>query len=393
VTAAHPAILHVISHLDIGGAEEVAISLAEQLHADYDFCFFAVLGVADTPIGQRMKARLDAIGVPVVSGTRLDMKRGGAVQAAWRLARLIRQRRPALVHLHTEIPEATAALALLGGMPAGTQVVRTVHNSTLWPAWQRIGGWTERRLRRASVVGVSQASLDGLRAFQTGQGQVPTPTVQTRVIYNGVRIADDPECLVVQPASRPVRVIFAGRFEPAKGVDLIPGILSRAARLTDRPLEITVVGSGSLGPLLGRWAAAPDLRWPVRLAGPLPDLARQLRDYDLMLMPSRFEGLALVAIEAVMAGLPVVASRVPGLTEVFPADYPLFAVSEDQDSLAWALVQAATHLDDHRQQLTALRRELSQKFSLSGMAQRYAAFYHEVAQPPAISTAGARANG
>lgn len=382
-----PSIIQVISHLDIGGAEEVAISLAEQLHREYAFTFFAVLGIASTPIGQRMQARLQAINVPVVSGTALDMKRGGALQAGLRLGQLIRQRRPDLVHLHTEIPETTGALATLAGMPAGTQLVRTVHNSTIWPAWQRIGAWTERRLRRAQVVGVSEASLDGLRAFQAARGLPVTPAHQARVVYNGVRgsqAAPHP----LRPADQPLRIIFAGRFEPAKGVDLLPEVLRLASAQTTRPVEMTIVGSGSLEPQLRAWVERHSLPWTVRLDGPLPNLGEQLRDYDLMLMPSRFEGLALVAIESMLAGAPVVAARVPGLTEVFPPDYPLFARAEDPADLARVLVQAIEHFGEYRQLVETTQAEIGRKFSLSGMAAGYRAFYDQTLRPaPAVLVA------
>ena len=75
------------------------------------------------------------------------------------------------MHLHTEIPEATFACASLFGLPPGVRVLRTIHNSTLWPAWRRVGRWVESRLGAAEVVAVSEASLQGLWNLQAASGQ------------------------------------------------------------------------------------------------------------------------------------------------------------------------------------------------------------------------------
>lgn len=379
---AHPHVMHVISHLDMGGAENVAISLTEVLAPDINFSFFAVGGVADNPVGLEMARRLERLEVPVHSGTALGFKRGGVVQAALRLHRLIWTARPEVVHLHTEIPETTFALASLLGLPRGLRVIRTVHNSKLWPAWQRIGRVVEGRLRGAEAVGVSLACLEGLWEFQAAHGLAPTPEARTRVIYNGVLTEVEGTARTARPPGEaPVRILFAGRLEPQKGVDLLPELLTAASALSTRPAEVTLLGHGSLENMLREWLRSQQLPWTVRLGEPVPNLARHLKDYDLMLVPSRFEGLCLVAIEALMAGMPVVATRARGLSEIFPPDYPLLCDSEDVPALAHTLARA---VDDcaHYTALVADEREgIVERFSLGRMAREYRQCYWEALQP------------
>ncbi len=376
---AHPGILQVITHLDMGGAENVAISLAEELQAEFNFSFFAVSGVADNAVGHEMARRLKRLEMPVQSGTALDLKRGGVAQAGVRLNRLIWKTRPEIVHLHTEIPETIFAVASLLGLPAGTRLVRTVHNSELWPAWQRIGRLVEASLRGAAMVGVSEACLDGLWAFQAAQHLSLTPRDQTRVVYNGVSTSgSDLLRQGPRPAGRLVRVLFAGRLEPQKGVDLLPALLTAASALTTRPVEVTILGRGSLEGMLRSWIQAQSLPWTITLAEPVARLAEHLGDYDVMLVPSRFEGLCLVAIEALMAGMPVVATRARGLNEIFPSGYPLLCDLEDVPGLSRVLADTVENYDHYVNVIAQQRTGVVERFNLAGMAREYSRCYRSL---------------
>lgn len=373
---AHPRILHVISHLDMGGAENVAISLAEVLHPHFNFTFFAVGGVADNPVGREMAQRLKRLEIPYHSGTAVEFKRGGVVQASLRLHRLIWKLRPDLIHLHTEMPETTFVGAALLGLPPGTRVIRTVHSSRIWPAWRRIGRVVESRLRAADIVGVSAASVQGLRTFQAVQHLPQTPLNRTRVIYNGVRTTL-PQTTAAQAraAGRPVQVLYAGRLAQEKGVDLLPGILTVAAGLTSRPAGVTLLGHGPLQEELRAWVQTQQTPWTVRLEPPVPNLAQHLHRFDVLLLPSRFEGLCIMAIEALIAGLPVVGTRVPGLAEVFPPGYPLLSASGDMAALGACLAGAVEQIEEYTAFVAAHRAHTVEHFGLESMAANYSQYY------------------
>ncbi len=386
---AYPRILHVITHLDMGGAENVAISLAEALHADFNFSFFAVGGVASNPVGEDMARRLSQLAIPVHSGTALDFKKGGAAQAGLKLRQLIWTLRPEVIHLHTEIPETIFAIASMLGLPRNLQVIRTVHNSKLWPAWGAVGQVVERRLSlaRAKAVGVSAACLQGLWEFQAAHRLPLTPKARTQVVYNGV-LTGDPGISTNRnlPPDRPVRVLFAGRLEPQKGVDLLPEVLTAASALTTRPVAVTLLGRGALEDRLRRWIQTQTLPWTVTLSEPVANLAEHLAEYDVMLVPSRFEGLCLVAVEALMAGMPVVATRVRGLSEIFPAGYPLLCDSEDVPALARTLAAAIDEYSRHVVMVATHHAEIVTRFSLERMAQEYRRIYRGALRPTVVES-------
>lgn len=370
-----PQVLHVITRLNLGGAEEVALSLTEQLAPKCRFGVFAVMGVADTAVGRDMEARLRRLGVPVFCGTPLDMKRGGMLHGGLRLRQVLRQVRPDVVHLHTDIPDGTYAASLLFGRDRPDMpVVRTIHNTVLWPKWRRVGRWVERRLEHAHNVAVSPASLEGLHRFRAEQGLGRLPDAQCGVIHNGV--APQPG----RPPERapgPARLLFAGRFEPQKGADLLPEILERAADLTPADAHVTLLGQGSLEGSLRRWADSGRLRWPLSFSPPVPRLAAHLADYDAVLMPSRFEGLALLGIEALMAGTPVVASRIDGLRELFVPGSDLLAEPGDTEDFARRVAALVENPQAYARQAQALIAPTEARFGLPQMAGAYLGLYRQ----------------
>lgn len=196
------------------------------------------------------------------------------------------------------------------------------------------------------------------------------PELPARRIYRGVDL--DRFRPLERPARRadePLRAVYFGGLPPAGagedfGLDLKGGLtLQRAwSRLDgdgDPGLELLFAGPGAEGEASFRWRAG--LRRPerVRVAGPLePDaLLAELQRADLLLLPSRFEGLPNLAVEAVACGTPVLASDIPGTREIVRADASgwLCPVA-DPDGLADGLLRAAGEIRAGRDQRESSRR-------------------------------------
>jgi glycosyltransferase involved in cell wall biosynthesis len=172
-------------------------------------------------------------------------------------------------------------------------------------------------------------------------------------------------------------MLFAGRFEDQKGVDLLPRILPQV-RLHGRQCELVVHGSGAHEGSLRALASDPPAGWTIQVNGPAPNLSGRMASFDLLLMPSRYEGLSLLAIEAALLGLPVIATDGPGFREGFPPDYPWLARAGDPDSFAGVLQQA---LDDPAAWPGVARqaREFAEKhFDASAMCEAYGELYRQV---------------
>jgi len=120
-------------------------------------------------------------------------------------------------------------------------------------------------------------------------------------------------------------LVFAGRLEPKKGADLLPGL---ALALRDRAgATIAVLGQGVLGEVLAQHPAA-EPGGPLRLRGHVRDVDAWLLAADALLLPSRLEGMPLVFLEAAARRCPVIATRA-ALEAFGDAAWDLAALAED----------------------------------------------------------------
>jgi glycosyltransferase involved in cell wall biosynthesis len=202
-------------------------------------------------------------------------------------------------------------------------------------------------------------------------------------IPNGVQIPDAAQSNARCGWEMPLRLLYVGRLEDRqKNIFLLPSILAACQRLS-LPVLLTVIGDGSDRLSLRRALAAQHLDSLVELRGfQLTDAVYQaMRQHHILLLPSHFEGMPLVLLEAQANGCVPIASRLPGSTDVCIEDgvTGLFADPNDAQSFA---VQIAALADAARWQ--ACSRAGSERvrrfFSLEGMVQRYLDLIEEIRQ-------------
>lgn len=288
----------------LGGIERVVENLATGLGWGHDV--------------RVLTTTIDAGGAPRRSREgRVTVRRHRAVEFAHTpfapgiFASLLRAPRDSVVHVHTAytfVPEAVALAARLRGrryvVHHHLDVDASGRFGLLLPAYKK--HVLARVMRGAAAVIVltdSQAQFVK-RAYGVRAERVFT-------VPNGV---DDAFYLPVKEAAEgPLRLLFVGRLSPQKNV----GRLLDALSLVRRPVELRVVGDGEQRELLT--ARARDLGLTgVTFTGPLfgRDLVRAYAWADAFVLPSEKEGMALVALEAMAASLPVIATDVPGNTEL-----------------------------------------------------------------------------
>jgi glycosyltransferase involved in cell wall biosynthesis len=160
--------------------------------------------------------------------------------------------------------------------------------------------WANRRIAAAIVVGDAGAEAMAAR------WRHPPRTV---VVPNGVPPVPAGQRRPPQAAATPARLLFLGRLTDQKGVLDLPGIVAGLAE-AGIAARLTVVGDGPLAEQLEAEAArvAPGL---VVLTGFTDDPRPAFAAADLLLAPSRWEGLPFTPIEALAAGLPVLLSEIP----------------------------------------------------------------------------------
>ncbi|WP_298235867.1 glycosyltransferase [uncultured Azohydromonas sp.] len=230
----------------------------------------------------------------------------GLPRLAREIRRVVREWRPDLIHAHSTFAGAlTRALPLAGPLPP---VVYCPHGWVFDVEQPRAArwatAWAERLMshRCARIVAISEAER---RRGETA-GIAPRRLV---VVPNGIA-AEAPGERAPWDTPR-LRVLFVGRLDRQKGVD----VLVEAARGLGDRASVRIVGDAVVAGRRPDWGAdAGHVEWLGWLdqAG----VAAQLNACDVVVMPSRWEGFGLVAVEAMRAGKPVWASAVGGLREV-----------------------------------------------------------------------------
>lgn len=138
----------------------------------------------------------------------------------------------------------------------------------------------------------------------------------------------------------PRRIVALGRLEQEKGFDVLLEALA-LARPTVPGLALAVVGDGPLRADLVRRAGREDLAGVVTFSGWSNSPDSFLAEADLFVLPSRSEHQPLALLEAIRAGLPVVATRVGDVPEMVDSASSLLVAPGDAVALAAALVEAA----------------------------------------------------
>ncbi len=342
-------VVHLCCYLDsnvFGGMEMSFSTLLGHLDPRYRV---SLLGTSEPVLRLVARARpgTEARVVPRVQG-KLD------VRAIISHVNALRSLRPDL--LLVGLPALySGQYGMLAGLATRTPTVAVVHSLT--PAAGRVQAllfrWVARRVAR--MGGVSRWMSEGV------EHEVGLPPGTVVLLYNGVPPSLEDQQLPAHPAEelkrRPV-IGAVGRLSPEKGFDT----LIRALRHVP-DCDLVILGEGPERPALESLTARLDLKQRVRFAGWVEPPWTSSWQFDVVAIPSETESFGLVAIEAMRAGIPVVATQVGGLTEVVDDDATGVLVPPgDLDAFVEGLRRL---LDD-----PALRRRMSATAS-SRMAGRF----------------------
>lgn len=229
------------------------------------------------------------------------------VSAVVELRRALGRLRPDLVSLHTAKAGAVGRLAAIG---SGAPVVYTPHG---WPFTAGVPALPaavyaglERSLAPLTnaIVNVCDFERDIALRRRVGRRELHV------VIHNGM--PDVEPSLRADPASTPPTLVMIARFERQKDHDTL---LLALVSCTDLPWTLRLIGDGPLRGQTERRVAELQLSDRVTFLGQRRDVARQLANAQAYVLASRWEGFPRSILEAMRAGLPVVASRVGGVHE------------------------------------------------------------------------------
>lgn len=391
---------HLITHFSLGGAERVAANIAESQTPGMEYHVVEIMRgrTAYTPkfIGELEKAgvRCHRSWMPDVSFHFL-FERIAALLFPLRMLYIMLRWRPDVIHTHTETPDLALYVfsRVFPRMLRRVKIVRTIHNTRLWTGLPRTAVWVEAFFKsRNANIAISDSVRD---SYADRFGEVPP------IINNGVAEVEQKDYFnasnlntstsqhinatnlntstsqhinIQHSTSQHLNILFAGRLEPQKGVVVLCKVLKMLAG--DARFFFTIAGDGSQRTLVEQTLAeiaAEGKSANAELVPPIFGLAGYMQSFDYLFMPSEFEGLSMLSMEASLNRLPVIANACPGLADTLPTDWSLLAHGNNIDDYRriFNLLPTADR-DALTQQAYAFAKE---RFSVRTMQERYEAWY------------------
>ena len=405
---------HLITHFSLGGAERVAANIAESQTHGMEYHVVEIMRgrTAYTP---KFIAELEQAGVRCHRSWMPDVsfhflfERIAALLFPLRMLYIMLRWHPDVIHTHTETPDLALYVfsRLFPFMLRRVKIVRTIHNTRLWTGLPRTAQWVEAFFKSLGAnIAISDSVRDsyaerfgevppiinngvaeveqtdyfntstpqGVHLSQVHQQHLNTSTFNTQHSTN-LNTSTPPLGFCRLPEQEHLNILFAGRLEPQKGVVVLCEVLKMLAG--DARYHFTIAGDGSQRTLVEQTLAdIASSGKPInaQLVPPIFGLAGYMQSFDYLFMPSEFEGLSMLSMEASLNRLPVIANACPGLADTLPTD--------------WALLAHGNNLNDYRHIFnnllpTADHNALTQqaydfakdRFSVRTMQERYEARY------------------
>jgi len=332
------------------------------------------------PSEARWRGQIEAAGIEtaILIETRGNLE-ADMVRALGRLNQLVQRRGVVLINSHFERCDllALASKAYHGGR---VKIVRTVHAERQWLSRPWLGTLVDLFAypwcfdAEVAIAQGTQTMLDQRRAARW-RGR------PARLIYNGLnpafleRLATLPRSTGPRsPTIAGPRLIIVGRLEAQKGHATLLAAL--ATVLQQLPTtQLTVVGVGSLQAELLAQSRALGIEAAVHFLGGRDDVPQLLRQSDLFISASNWEGFPTVILEAMAADLPVIATDVGGSRELVQHGVTGYLVPpRDPQALAAAILTLWAE-PNTAQQMVATARAQIEPFLFPHIAAQYRALY------------------
>lgn len=301
------------------------------------------------------------------------------IAATWRAKREVRTLDPDILHAHGAKGGAYARVIGTLLRASGIRVARiySPHGGSLHHDPKSLAGrvyyTAERILERMTdaFIFVSQYEAD------TYAARVGVPTRPATVIRNGLR---PEEFEPVPPTPDAVDFLYIGALRDLKGTDVFIEALAAMARAGEPPATALIVGDGPDKERYRQMVRDTGLSGTVTFTDPMParDAFARAR---AVIVPSRAESMPYIVLETIAAAMPIVATRVGGIPEIFGPQSDRLLPPGDANALADAMVALRRDPAAARDAADRLRQAIRQSFSVEAMATAISVVYRSVTIP------------
>lgn len=372
-------VLLAITRMSLGGAPRHVLSLASGLDRNRYEVWIAT-GHEDRGEGSLLEeARSSGVGLAVVPGLRRKPSPSDDLKALVWMYRFMTSERFHIVHTHTS---KAGTLGRLAGRLAGVPVsVHTFHGNIFEGFFGSLSSSLFLLLERAMAKLTDRLVAVSSRNLSYFVSKRIAPRRKFRLIYNGV----DPEMFSGRDKIMAKRALglpngpavgTVAALVPVKGLDYFLEA-ARYVSLEVPEASFVVAGGGALEGALRR--RAEDLGVEVRFLGPRKDVPLVLSALEVFVLPSLSEGMGLSIMEAMAAGLPVVATEVGGIPElVVDGETGVLVPPRDPEALARAILECIRERERAEEMGRKGRKRVRDLFTLARMIREHEILYEEL---------------
>lgn len=377
-------VLHLITRLPIGGAERMLLGVLRNLDAtrfDSIVCCIQDRG--------ELADEVESLGIPV-HALGLMVRGGFDRQVVPALRRLIREQKVELVHSHLYHANLYGRLAT---WREGIPIIASVHNTYTRRKWHR---HLINRLLARLTFRITAGSADVERDILNHDRVAPEKMARLPNSIDLDRVATSlsPAAAKQQLGFGSADLVIAtvGRMEEQKGHAFLLDAFARLRQMPEldgMPLRLLVVGDGRLKAATEQRAAELGIAEACRFPGSIKDLADVYRSVDVFVMPSLWEGLSLAMLEAMAAGLPMVATDVGGARDVLGDNVRgILVPAGDAAALAQAINGLLVDAERRSAMAGSGSRHVRENYGVAALSRQLAGLYDAALQNPDRNTHG-----
>ncbi len=379
-------VVHVITRLIIGGAQENTLLNVEDQHRDYGDRVALVTGPGLGPEGSlEQRASQGGFTFRVLPELRRNLHPLRDVTAYRALVRLLREMKPDLVHTHSS---KAGILGRAAAAKLGIPAVHTIHGAAFHVGQHPLAHWSYRRAERWAakrcerIISVCDAMTDQYVAA----GIAPRDKFVT--IYSGMEVEPflhtprDPQSVRQELGIAPDQIVIGkvARLFHLKGHEAILNVAQAVVARNPR-VRFLFVGDGILKAEIQQRIAQMGLTKHFVFTGLVPPsrIPELISAMDLVVHTSLWEGLARVLPQGLISGKPVVSYDVDGAKEVvIPGETGFLIPVHDHAKLAAALIELADDPALRRRMGQTGRERFTDRFRHQEMTRRVREVYQDV---------------
>lgn len=376
-------IIHLITAFQLGGAEKVAFDIVNKLNKDYEIELIAIFK-NDDDFSKEFKKNLEKNKIRwrelALTTKNSKFKYLSLFYSSLALLFYMPKNKIKIIHSHTDLPDFVLAIMLNFYKFIKNKklnILRTIHNTELWPTHFTIGKFVESSFENDHVVFISKDVEKAYRLLRKKYNLQESPN--TYFISNGVDFekyndevnAEILKTLNITLDKNKINLLFVGRLVEQKGFDLIIDLFNLLDEKDKNRFHIYAFGSGELEKLVTE-------KMPIDIYKPITNIHEIYKCFDYLIMPSRFEGLGLVSLEASASRLPVIASYSCGLKETLPDNWELFFKNESVEDLKKLLLDILNNNYDRYYLSKKSNIFVKENFDLKSTIEKYHQLYRKM---------------